>query len=69
METDTISTSLLTTICVVVIIEFIIKSFALWRAARRSDKAWYIVLLVVNTAGILPLIYLLTHKEAATVRS
>ncbi len=40
------------------------KGLALWRAARRNDKVWYTVLLVVNTVGVLEIIYLLlTRKE------
>lgn len=33
------------------------KSLALWKAARRRQLVWYIVLLVISTAGILPIIY------------
>lgn len=33
------------------------KGLALWRAARNCDKTWYIVLLILNTAGILEIIY------------
>jgi hypothetical protein len=32
----------------------------LWRAAQRRDMVWFVVLLVVNTLGILEIIYLLT---------
>ena len=28
------------------------KGLALWRAARRQDKVWYVILLVLNTVGI-----------------
>lgn len=33
------------------------KGIALWKAARRSDKTWFIVLLILNTLGILEIIY------------
>lgn len=33
------------------------KGLALWRAARRGESVWYIVLLLVNTLGILEIIY------------
>jgi len=39
------------------------KAMAMWRAARLSQKGWFVVLLVLNTAGILPIIYLMTHNE------
>jgi len=35
------------------------KGLALWRAARKEAKYWFIVMLVLNTAGILPILYLL----------
>lgn len=34
------------------------KGWALWLAARRHEKIWYIILLLVNTAGILEIIYI-----------
>ena len=33
------------------------KGLALWKAARNNSKAWYIALLVINTLGILEIIY------------
>lgn len=33
------------------------KGLALWRAARNNDTAWYMVMLVLNTAGILEILY------------
>lgn len=32
--------------------------FALWYAARRDEKWWFIIFLFVHTAGILEIIYL-----------
>jgi preprotein translocase subunit SecY len=34
------------------------KGFALWKAARNSHTAWYVIMLIVNTAGILEIIYI-----------
>lgn len=36
-----------------------LKGFALWYAARGSQKWWFIVLLVFNTLGILEIVYLI----------
>ena len=48
----------------------IIKGFALWKAARNTHKAWFVVLLIVNSLGILELVYLIWFaKPAATVTS
>jgi hypothetical protein len=34
------------------------KALALWTSARRGQKIWFIALLIVNTMGILEIIYL-----------
>lgn len=34
------------------------KGWALWRAARNEQKYWFIAILLVNTLGILEIIYL-----------
>lgn len=34
------------------------KGFALWQASRNYQRAWFIVLLAVNTVGILEILYL-----------
>jgi len=34
------------------------KGLALWKAAQLSDKYWFIALLIVNTAGILEILYI-----------
>jgi len=40
------------------------KGMALWRSARLEQKIWFIILLVLNTFGILDIIYLLiTQKQ------
>jgi hypothetical protein len=41
------------------------KGLAMWRAARRGDKVWYIVFLVVNLLGIPEIIYLVVTKNKA----
>ncbi|MEK7605358.1 MAG: DUF5652 family protein [Patescibacteria group bacterium] len=34
------------------------KGIALWRTAHNEQKIWFVVLLVINTFGILELVYL-----------
>ncbi len=34
------------------------KGFALWRAARDESKVWFVILLLVNTLGVLEIVYL-----------
>lgn len=39
-----------------------IKGYALWHAAREGQNAWFIAMLVLNTFGILELVYLLFFR-------
>lgn len=34
------------------------KGYALWLAAKKNEKWWFIILLVVNTLAILDIIYI-----------
>lgn len=36
-----------------------LKGYALWHAAKRDEKGWFIALLIVNTMGVLELVYLI----------
>jgi methionyl-tRNA synthetase len=45
------------------ILDLVLKGISLWRSARNKQNIWFIALLLVNSLGILPAIYLLTHKE------
>jgi hypothetical protein len=39
------------------------KLIALWRAARNNQKKWFIAIGILNTLGILPIVYLLLNKK------
>lgn len=41
------------------------KGMALWHAARKGEKVWFVVLLVVNTVGILEILYLYVFSKKA----
>ena len=41
----------------------VMKLIAMWYAAGRKQLAWFICLAIFNTVGILPIIYLLLHRE------
>ena len=38
------------------------KGIALWNSARRNQLVWYIALLLINTAGLLEIIYMLFFR-------
>ena len=39
------------------------KGAALWKAARLSDKWWFIVLVIINTVGILEILYIFIFSK------
>lgn len=48
---------------VLVLLEVILKYISLWRSARNDQLAWFIILCIFNTLGILPLIYLIWFSK------
>ena len=49
---------------IIVFVELALKGLALWKAARKNQMYWFIALLVLNTAGILPVVYLLIDRAS-----
>lgn len=47
------------------------KGYALWKAAKNNNMAWFVVLLVVNTLGILDILYIYVfgNKSEKTVKT
>ena len=60
---DTLSTSQALLLMIALLWSLGWKGWALWRAARNSSKAWYIVLLVVNTLGLLEILYIFVFSK------
>ncbi len=56
-------------VLILTIFEFVMKLIALWRAGRNNHLAWFIVIGVVNTAGILPVIYLIITRKKNTEKN
>jgi len=44
---------------------FIWKGLALWRASKEHSVVWFVILLVINTAGILEILYLYLFSKRA----
>ena len=38
--------------------EAVWKAIGLWKSARNNQLAWFVCIVIFNTAGILPIIYL-----------
>lgn len=49
-------------IFVLVLWTIVLKGYALWSAARGGQKKWFIALLIVNTFGILEIVYLIWFR-------
>lgn len=43
---------------IILIWSLVWTGLALWRSARRSEKVWFIIILITNTLGLLEIIYL-----------
>lgn len=52
-------------LAVLFILSIVLKGYALWVAAKRNEKWWFIALLVINTMGVLELLYLLFIAKAS----
>jgi|TARA_Y100000310_G_C20206612_1_gene589367 hypothetical protein len=42
----------------ILIWEAVWKGIGMWKAARNSQLGWFIAILIVNSAGILPIVYI-----------
>lgn len=43
--------------------DLILRGVCLYRSARKSQRGWFIALLIVNSLGLLPLVYLIINKD------
>jgi hypothetical protein len=46
-----------------IIWEGVWKGIALWKAARNSHLVWYICIIIFNTLGILPIVYIFAFSK------
>ena len=53
----------------VVIWELVWKGIALWKAGRHKQLSWFVVMLVVNTLGILEIIYIVFFQAKDETKS
>lgn len=51
-------TAIMILILFCVVWELLWKGIALWRAARNGHSVWYLFILLFNTLGLLPIIYI-----------
>lgn len=47
----------------IVLWDLLWKGIALYKAGKLKDKVWFVLILILNTAGILPICYILFKKD------
>ena len=57
-----------TLLFIIMIAVIALKGYALWTAARAEQKWWFIALLVINTLGILEVVYLIWFRPKSGVQ-
>lgn len=50
-------------VVILMLSDLILKGVALFKSAQRDQKVWFVALLLVNSLGILPIIYLITNGD------
>jgi hypothetical protein len=65
-DISTISTGLLVLFIVAMIWAAIWKLIAMWKSARNGSLAWFIILGLVNTIGILDILYIYVFSKKRT---
>ena len=58
MQNITLESSILIWLIPILIWEAVWKGIALWKASKNNQLNWFIALFILNTAGILPIIYI-----------
>ncbi len=48
---------------ILVIWEIVWKGLALWFASKNNQKIWYVAILLINSIGIIPLVYLVFFRK------
>ena len=43
------------------------KGLALWKSSKRNQLVWFVVLLVINTVGILEILYIFVFSELGKI--
>lgn len=63
-----LSPVLLGFIIIIALWELLWKGLALWNCGRNNQIIWFVFILLLNTAGILPIIYLLLFQKKGKKR-
>lgn len=58
-----VSGSMTPIIILLVISDLILRGVSLYRSAQKGQTVWFVALLIINSLGVLPIIYLLINKD------
>ena len=48
---------------IVLVWDLVWKLMAMWRASKKHSLVWFVILAMINTAGILPILYLYVFSK------
>ncbi|MBP1909929.1 DUF5652 family protein [Methanolobus bombayensis] len=51
-------------VIVLVLWQILWKGVGLWKAARNDDRYWFIAILLINSLGILPILYIYFFRKS-----
>ena len=54
--------ALMTFLMIAILWEATWKIIAMWKSARNNHLAWFICIALINTVGVLPIVYILMHR-------
>ena len=60
---ESLSTGFWVLFTILIVWSSIWKGLALWKSARLKHKVWFIVMFIINTSGILEIVYLIIHRN------
>jgi len=66
-EAIVLSLDLLPVVIVLVVWTMVWKGIALWKAGNNKQLEWFVALFILNTLGILPMIYLKWFQVPKTI--
>lgn len=50
-----------------IVFTIFLKGIALWKAAQNNHKKWFVVFFLINTAGILELLYIYIFSKKKNI--
>lgn len=68
LDTFKLFAALVPILIVLAVWELTWKIIAMWKAGRNNHLTWFLCIALINTAGVLPIIYILLHRKKTEVQ-